>query len=58
MDMKLLAVVLILVVAAILFARTMRVHANASWGEIAFPWFRDREKSTEQGRHGGPVPAE
>ena len=58
MDLKFLAVALIFVVALFIYARTMRVHVHASWGEIFFPWLRDRAKLKQQERHGGAAPAE
>ena len=57
MDLKWLAVGLILAVAMAIYVRAMRVHAHASWGEIAFPWFRGRSKGGHT-QHGGPAPAE
>jgi hypothetical protein len=50
MDLKWAAVALIFVVATLIYARTMRVHAHASWGEIIFPWLRERAKSKQRGR--------
>jgi len=40
MELKWIAVVVILAVATFVYARTMRVHAHASWREIVFPWRR------------------
>lgn len=37
MDIKWLAVAVIVVVATVIYVRTMRVHAHASWAEIVFP---------------------
>ena len=40
MDLKWIAVAVIFAVATIIYARAMRVHAHAGWGEIIFPWRR------------------
>jgi hypothetical protein len=40
MELKWIAGVVIFAIATAIYARTMRVHGHASWGEIVLPWRR------------------
>ena len=57
MDLKWVIAAAVVMIAAFIYVRAMRVHAGATWSEVVFPWRQNRPTgiASDKAKPAGPA---